>query len=83
MLESSLRVPPATPPTRTSTRSPARQAIASQSLGRDLSLSADYELLQAFVPEFDVLREPGTHTFHRVGGDRRQRAWRRCEPDRR
>lgn len=31
---------------------------ASQSLARDLTLSADYELLQAFVPELQVLRQP-------------------------
>lgn len=33
---------------------------ASQSLARDLSLSANYELLQAFVPELKALRLPGS-----------------------
>lgn len=33
---------------------------ASQSLARDLSLSSDYELLQAFVPELQMLRQPAT-----------------------
>jgi sucrose-6-phosphate hydrolase SacC (GH32 family) len=33
---------------------------ASQSLSRDLSLSADYELLQQFVPEYQALRRPAT-----------------------
>lgn len=33
---------------------------ASQSLSRDLTLSADYELLQQFVPEYQVLRQPAT-----------------------
>jgi len=33
---------------------------ASQSLARDLSLSEDYELLQQFVPELQVLRKPST-----------------------
>ena len=35
---------------------------ASQSLARDLSLSAGYELLQTFVPELEALRGVGTHT---------------------
>jgi sucrose-6-phosphate hydrolase SacC (GH32 family) len=35
---------------------------ASQSLARDLSLSADFELLQAFVPELQMLRQPSTYT---------------------
>jgi hypothetical protein len=35
-------------------------APASQSLARDLTLSADYELLQAFVPELEVLRQPAS-----------------------
>ena len=39
---------------------------ASQSLARDLSLSADYELLQAFVPELQVLRKPSTYEQHEV-----------------
>jgi len=34
---------------------------ASQSLARDLSLSENYELLQQFVPELQMLRQPGTH----------------------
>jgi len=34
---------------------------ASQSLARDLSLSQDYELLQQFVPELQVLRQPSTY----------------------
>eukprot|EP01052_Picozoa_sp_SAG31_P021512 SAG31_NODE_1668_length_7576_cov_1.630467_6_plen_193_part_00 len=33
---------------------------ASQSLARDLSLSDSYELLQAFVPELQQLRQPAT-----------------------
>lgn len=33
---------------------------ASQSLARDLTLSAEYELLQAFVPELQMLRKPAT-----------------------
>jgi len=33
---------------------------ASQSLARDLSLSSEYELLQAFVPELKMLRQPST-----------------------
>jgi hypothetical protein len=33
---------------------------ASQSLARDLTLSADYELLQQFVPELQVLRLPAS-----------------------
>lgn len=33
---------------------------ASQSLARDLSLSSEYELLQAFVPELQMLRIPGS-----------------------
>ena len=43
--------------------------IASQSLGRDLSLSPAYELLQQFVPELKQLRKPGTHTFHSIGAE--------------
>jgi hypothetical protein len=39
---------------------------ASQSLARDLTLSADYELLQAFVPELEVLRQPATLEATRV-----------------
>eukprot|EP00040_Diaphanoeca_grandis_P043581 m.9702 g.9702 ORF g.9702 m.9702 type:complete len:637 (-) comp7875_c0_seq1:107-2017(-) len=35
---------------------------ASQSLARDLSLSSDYELLQAFVPELKMLRISTTET---------------------
>mmetsp|Transcript_73233 Transcript_73233/g.156902 ORF Transcript_73233/g.156902 Transcript_73233/m.156902 type:complete len:531 (-) Transcript_73233:48-1640(-) len=35
--------------------------VASQSLPRDLSLSANYELLQAFVPELQVLRQSNYH----------------------
>jgi hypothetical protein len=31
---------------------------AAQSLGRDLSLSPGYELLQQFVPELKTLRQP-------------------------
>ena len=42
---------------------------ASQSLARDLTLSADYELLQAFVPELEVLRIPATHTQHDFDGN--------------
>jgi sucrose-6-phosphate hydrolase SacC (GH32 family) len=42
---------------------------ASQSLARDLSLSTDYELLQAFVPELRVLRMPSSHTSHEFDGD--------------
>ena len=34
---------------------------ASQSLSRDLTLSADYELLQQFVPEYQMLRMPATY----------------------
>ena len=41
---------------------------ASQSLARDLTLSADYELLQQFVPELTVLRMPGSHTRHVFDG---------------
>jgi sucrose-6-phosphate hydrolase SacC (GH32 family) len=37
------------------------QSPASQSLARDLSLSSDYELLQEFVPELQMLRLAGTH----------------------
>ena len=44
-------------------------APASQSLARDLSLSADYELLQAFVPELKILRKSDTHTAHMFDGD--------------
>ena len=33
---------------------------ASQSLSRDLSLSENYELLQQFVPEYQMLRQSGT-----------------------
>jgi len=43
---------------------------ASQSLARDLSLSQSYELLQAFVPELQVLREPSTfQTTDFIGSD--------------
>ena len=41
---------------------------ASQSLPRDLTLSADYELLQQFVPELKVLRMPASHTLHSFDG---------------
>jgi len=41
---------------------------ASQSLARDLTLSADYELLQAFVPELKALRIHATHTQHAFDG---------------
>jgi sucrose-6-phosphate hydrolase SacC (GH32 family) len=41
---------------------------ASQSLARDLTLSADYELLQQFVPELKVLRTPTSHTLHYFDG---------------
>jgi hypothetical protein len=44
-------------------------APASQSLARDLTLSKDYELLQAFVPELQVLRIPTSHTRHEFDGD--------------
>ena len=37
-----------------------KNVAASQSLSRDLSLSADYELLQQFVPEYKMLRQPAT-----------------------
>eukprot|EP01052_Picozoa_sp_SAG31_P082151 SAG31_NODE_42150_length_273_cov_0.551724_1_plen_62_part_01 len=36
-------------------------APASQSLSRDLTLSSDYELLQQFVPEYKILRQPATY----------------------
>lgn len=43
---------------------------ASQSLARDLSLSSTYELLQAFVPELEVLRMPASFaTTDFVGTD--------------
>lgn len=42
---------------------------AMQSLGRDLSLSKDYELLQQFVPELKMLRVPGSHTRDEFDGD--------------
>ena len=42
---------------------------ASQSLARDLSLSAEYELLQAFVPELQVLRQPATFESTTVAED--------------
>lgn len=35
--------------------------FASQSLPRDLSLSSNYELLQQFVPELQILRKPSTY----------------------
>ena len=41
---------------------------ASQSLPRDLTLSADYELLQQFVPELKMLRMPASHTLHFFDG---------------
>ena len=41
----------------------------SQSLARDLSLSSDYELLQAFVPELQVLRQPTTYRLTSVVSD--------------
>lgn len=41
-------------------------APASQSLARDLTLSDDYELLQQFVPELQVLRLPSTERRTRV-----------------
>ena len=44
-------------------------APASQSLARDLTLSKDYELLQAFVPELKVLRIPSSRTWHEFDGD--------------
>ena len=37
-----------------------KNVAASQSLSRDLSLSAEYELLQQFVPEYKILRQPAT-----------------------
>ena len=37
-----------------------KNVAASQSLSRDLSLSAEYELLQQFVPEYKMLRQPAT-----------------------
>ena len=40
---------------------------ASQSLSRDLTLSAEYELLQQFVPEYESLRMPGTYEATDVG----------------
>ncbi len=42
--------------------------IAMQSLGRDLTLSEDYELLQQFVPELKALRIPSSYTHHVVDG---------------
>jgi hypothetical protein len=42
---------------------------ASQSLARDLSLSASYELLQAFVPELQSLRQPASFEKTLVGRD--------------
>eukprot|EP00041_Stephanoeca_diplocostata_P037996 m.1466875 g.1466875 ORF g.1466875 m.1466875 type:complete len:661 (+) comp25138_c0_seq20:3388-5370(+) len=39
---------------------------ASQSLARDLTLSNEYELLQQFVPELKMLRQPSTHHVLRV-----------------
>lgn len=42
---------------------------ASQSLARDLSLSENYELLQAFVPELQILREPGSHKTYQFTAD--------------
>lgn len=36
-------------------------AFASQSLPRDVSLSSEYELLQKFVPELQLLRKSGTY----------------------
>jgi sucrose-6-phosphate hydrolase SacC (GH32 family) len=35
-------------------------SVASQSLGRDLSLSSEYELLQQFIPELQMLRQPAS-----------------------
>ena len=43
--------------------------IAMQSLGRDLTLSKDYELLQQFVPELKMLRIVSSYTHHTVDGD--------------
>jgi len=40
--------------------------VASQSLARDLSLSDQYELLQAFVPELQMLRQPASFRTTRV-----------------
>jgi len=45
------------------------QAPASQSLARDLTLSEDYELLQQFVPELQVLRLPSTACHTEVSAD--------------
>jgi hypothetical protein len=42
---------------------------AMQSLGRELTLSAGYELLQQFIPELQVLRVPGSYTRDEVGGN--------------
>jgi hypothetical protein len=44
---------------------------AMQSLGRDLSLSKDYELLQQFVPELKMLRIPGSYTRSEFDGDQK------------
>jgi len=46
-----------------------RQDTAMQSLGRDLTLSKDYELLQQFIPELKMLRKPGSYTRHELVGD--------------
>ena len=40
---------------------------ASQSLARDLTMSSEYELLQQFVPELQMLRLPGSQ--HRLSLD--------------
>ena len=44
-------------------------SVASQSLARDLTLSAEYELLQQFSPELQMLRMPATRTSHSFDGD--------------
>ena len=43
--------------------------VASQSLARDLTLSADHELLQAFVPELQMLRQPKTFAWTKVSAE--------------
>jgi hypothetical protein len=40
--------------------------LASQSLARDLTLSSEYELLQQFVPELQMLRIPGSRQDARL-----------------
>eukprot|EP00658_Telonema_sp_P-2_P004396 TRINITY_DN11645_c0_g1_i15.p1 TRINITY_DN11645_c0_g1~~TRINITY_DN11645_c0_g1_i15.p1 ORF type:complete len:585 (+),score=135.33 TRINITY_DN11645_c0_g1_i15:101-1855(+) len=46
-------------------------AVGSQSLGRDLSLSPEYELVQQFVPELQSLRQPGSLEHQRVTASER------------